>query len=52
MNSDVTLLGMAIGSPKGPDTETKDDKNIALDPWRPRRVTWDQVLKVSAVSSY
>ena len=52
MKSDVTLLGTGIDLPKGPDTGMKDDKHIALDPWQPRRVTWDQVLQVSAVLIY
>ncbi|KAL9023380.1 MAG: hypothetical protein Q9196_007237 [Gyalolechia fulgens] len=45
MKPEVTLLGTGIGGPKGPDTGMKDDKHNTLDPWQPKKVTWDQVLQ-------
>ncbi|KAI4266887.1 MAG: hypothetical protein L6R35_006906 [Caloplaca aegaea] len=46
MNTDVTLLGTGIGLPEGPHTGTIGGRHIAVDPWQPTRVTWDQALHI------
>lgn len=52
MDPEVTLIAMGPGLPERTRTAMNDDKHTVLDPWQPKRMTWDQVLQVSEVSRY